>query len=333
MPLDPQVQAFLDQVQAMNVPPFHTLSVEEAREAAGALSDLHGAPEPVGSVDNLAVPSPGSEIVLRLYTPEQGGPFPVLVYFHGGGWVMGDLESHDGVCRALTNAAHCIVASVDYRLAPEHKFPAAAEDAYAATQWVAENAASFGGDPKRIAVGGDSAGGNLAAVVALMARDRGGPPLTYQLLIYPATDTSCDTVSCRENGEGYLLTVDMMRWFQSHYLRSDADRDNPYAAPLRASDLRGLPPALVITAEFDPLRDEGEAYAARLRAAGVPAEVKRYDGMIHGFFGMGAVLDQARVAMDDLAARLQSAFSSPVSPSSRGTENPLKRLLQSFRSS
>ncbi|MFI5394205.1 MAG: alpha/beta hydrolase [Candidatus Binatia bacterium] len=333
MPLDPQAQAFLDQVQAMNVPPFHTLSVEEARKAAEALSAFHGAPEPVGSVDNLAVPGPGGEIGLRVYTPEQDGPLPMLVYFHGGGWVLGDLESHDGVCRALTNAVNCIVVSVDYRLAPEHKFPAAAEDAYAAARWVAENAASLGGDPKRIAVGGDSAGGNLAAVAALMARDRGGPLLTYQLLIYPATDASYATASCRENGNGYLLTVDMMRWFQNHYLRSDADRDDPYAAPLRAGDLRGLPPALVITAEFDPLRDEGEAYAARLRAAGVLADLKRYDGMIHGFFVMGAVLDQARAAMGEVAASLQSAFSSPVSPSPRGTDNPLKRLIQSFRSS
>lgn len=330
MLLDPQVQAFLDQVAAMNLPPLNTMSVEEARQVAAALSEMHGAPDPVASVDNLALPSPEGEIPIRVYTPEQRGPLPVLVYCHGGGWVLGDLESHDALCRTLANAAGCVVASVDYRLAPEHKFPAAAEDAYAATRWVAENAGQIGGDPQRIAVGGDSAGGNLAAVVALMARDRGGPHLVFQLLIYPATDTSCDTVSCRVNGEGYFLTLEMMRWFWNHYLSSEADRGNAYAAPLRAPDLRGLPPALVVTAEFDPLRDEGEAYAARLRAAGVPVQLKRYDGMIHGFFGMGALVDQARTAMEEVAAGLRAAFSSPPR---QGRGNPLKKLFDSIRSS
>ena len=329
MSLDPQVQAFLDQVAAMNLPPLNTMSVEQARQVAAALSEMHGAPEPVASVDNLIVPGPACEIPIRVYTPEQSGPSPVLVYCHGGGWVLGDLESHDAVCRALANAAGCLVASVEYRLAPEHKFPAAAEDAYAATRWVAENAGQIGGDPQRIAVGGDSAGGNLAAAVALMARDRGGPQLVFQLLIYPVTDSACETVSCQENCEGYFLTLDMLRWFWNHYLGSDADRGNPYAAPLRARDLRGLPPALVLTAEFDPLRDEGEAYAARLRAAGVQVQRKRYDGMIHGFFSMGALLDQARVAMDEVAAGLQAAFSSPTHP---GRGNPLKKLFDSIRS-
>lgn len=331
MPLDPQLQAFLDQTQAMHLPAFETLTVEQAREAAATMGNLNGAPEAVGSVDNLAAPGPEGEIPLRLYTPERDGPLPVLMYFHGGGWVLGDLESHDGVCRALTNAANCLVVSVDYRLAPEHKFPAAAEDAYAATQWVAEHAARLGGDPDRVAVAGDSAGGNLAAAVALMARARGGPALVYQLLIYPVTDSSLDTTSCRENAQGYFLTLDSMRWFWNHYLRGDADRENPYAAPLRANDLRGLPPALVITAEFDPLRDEGEAYAARLRTAGVSTDLKRYDGMIHGFFSMGAVVDQARVAMAEVAASLQAAFYAPVSAVSRGTGNPLKKFIQSFR--
>ena len=330
MPLDPQVQAFLDQVMATNFPSLNTLSVEEARQTVAAFGDMHGELEPVGSVDNLAVPGPGGEIPVRVYTPEQSGLLPVLVYFHGGGWVVGDLETHDALCRQLTNAASCMVVSVDYRLAPENKFPAAAEDAYAATQWVAENAATIGGDPDRIAVGGDSAGGNLAAAVVLMARDRGGPRLVHQLLIYPATDGACDTVSCRENGQGYLLTLDMMQWFWNHYLSTDADRHNPYAAPSRAPDLRGLPPALVITAEFDPLRDEGEAYAARLRAPGVAVQLKRYDGMIHGFFSMGAVLDTARTAMEEVAASLQSAFATAVP---RGAGNPLKKLIDSIRSS
>jgi acetyl esterase len=330
MLLDPQAQAFLDQVATMNLPPLNTMSVEQARQVAAALSEMHGAPEPVGSVDNLVIPGPASEIPIRVYTPEQSGPLPVLVYCHGGGWVVGDLESHDAVCRALANAAGCLVASVEYRLAPEHKFPAAAEDAYAATRWMAENAGQIAGDPQRIAVGGDSAGGNLAAAVALMARDRGGPQLTCQLLIYPLTESACETVSCQENGEGYFLTLEMLRWFWNHYLGSDADRRNPYAAPLRARDLRGLPPALVLTAEFDPLRDEGEAYATRLRAAGVQVQCKRYDGMIHGFFSMGGLLDQARVAMDEVAAGLQAAFSYPARPA-KG--NPLKKWFDSIRSS
>jgi acetyl esterase len=331
MPLDPQVQAFLDQVEAMNMPTFDTLSVQEARASSEAFTALQGAPEAVGSVDNRVALGPHGEIPLRVYTPEADGPLAVLVYFHGGGWVVGDLDSHDGVCRALTHAANCLVVAVDYRLAPEHKFPAATEDAYAATQWVAEHASGLGGDPSRLAVGGDSAGGNLAAVVALMARDRHGPRLAYQLLIYPVTDTACDTVSWQDHGQGYLLTREMMRWFQTHYLRDASDGENPYAAPLRARDLQGLPPALVITAEFDPLRDEGEAYAAHLRSAGVPTTLKRYDGMIHGFFNMGAVLDQARVAMADVAAALQDAFANPVHTERQATVNPLKKLMRSLR--
>ena len=314
MPVDSQLQAFLDQLQALGAAAFETLSVEQARQGTAAVAGLRGDPEPVGSVDNLAVPGPAGPIPIRVYTPEREGRLPVLVYFHGGGWVLGDLESHDAVCRGLTNAANCLVVSVDYRLAPEHKFPAATEDAYTAIQWVAENAARLSGDPNRIAVGGDSAGGNLSAVVALMARDRGGPPLVYQLLIYPVTDSSFDTPSYHDNAQGYFLTLDSMRWFWNHYLRSEADRENPYAAPLRAKDLHGLPPALVVTAEFDPLRDEGEAYAARLRAAGVPAELQRYDGMTHGFFSMGAMVDQARAAMNDVGAKLQAAFAAPPAP-------------------
>src|SRR5213078_1916119 len=202
----------------------------------------------------------------------------------------------------------CLVVSVDYRLAPEHRFPAAPEDCYAATRWLAEHAGSLGGDKGRIAVGGDSAGGNLAAVVALMARDRGGPKLAFQLLVYPATDTDFETRSYRENSEGYFLTRADMVWFWNHYAPRDEDRRNPYAAPLRAASLRGLPPALVITAEFDPLRDEGEAYGARLRDAGNQVLVKRYPGMIHGFFGMGTLLTQARTATKEAAGALRAAF-------------------------
>jgi acetyl esterase/lipase len=308
MGLDPQAQALLDQIVGSGLPPLNALSVPEARQAALALGGMAGAPEAVAGVTNRTIPGPAGDLPVRIYTPAGTPPFPVLVYLHGGGWVIGNLDTHDGVCRGLTNAVGCMVVSVDYRLAPEHKFPAAAEDAYAATCWVAAHAAGIGADPARLAVGGDSAGGNLSAVVALMARDRGTPQLRYQLLVYPVTDAACDTPSYRENADGYFLTRDMMRWFWNHYLRSSADGENPYASPLRAGDFHGLPPALVMTAEFDPLRDEGEAYAARLRAADVPVTLSRYDGMIHGFFGMAGVVDRAQDAVKEAAARLRRAL-------------------------
>jgi len=308
MPLDPEAKALLEQMTAA-VRPFDELSVEEARAAIATLSAAAGEGEAVARVENRAVPGPRGEIPVRVYTPEGPAPFPVLVYFHGGGWVIGNLETHDGLCRHLANAAGAVVASVDYRLAPEHPFPASGEDAYAATRWVAANAAVIGGDAKRVAVGGDSAGGNLAAVVSLMARDRGGPPLVFQLLVYPVTDApSANTASYRDNAEGYFLTAKMMHWFWKHYCGKNPDMSDPYLCPLRAKDLKRLPPALVVTAEFDPLHDEGEAYAARLREAGSQAHVKRYAGMIHGFFGMGPLLTKAREATKDAASALRAAF-------------------------
>lgn len=312
MSLDPQTQALLDQIAALDAPPLNTMSPAEARQAAKAM-DLNGPGEPVAQVENRVIPGPAGELPVRLYAPAGSGPFPALVFFHGGGWVIGDLDTQDRGCRALTNRAGCVVCSVDYRLAPEHKFPAAPEDCYAATQWVAAQAASLKVDPARIAVGGDSAGGNLAAVVALMARDRNGPPLCFQLLIYPATDAACDTVSYRVNADGYLLTKEMMLWFWKHYVRSDRDRHEALASPLRATSVAGLPPALVLTAEFDPLRDEGEAYAARLRDAGVPVQLSRYAGMIHGFFGWALLIDRANDAIEESAAALRAAFAAPRS--------------------
>jgi len=308
MPLDPEARMLMDQMQG-TLKPFDQGTVEEARAAIQALALAAGEPEPVAKVEDRAVPDPKSEIPVRIYTPEGAGPFPVLVYFHGGGWTIGNLETHDGVCRHLCNAVGCVVVSVDYRLAPECPYPAAADDAYAATRWVAANARALGGDANRIAVGGDSAGGNLAAVVSLMARDRGGPPLVFQLLVYPVTDApTAKHPSYRENAEGYFLTRDMMLWFWNHYCGKGVDPADPYACPLNAKDLRGLPPAYVVTAEFDPLRDEGEAYAAKLREAGVPTTLKRYAGMIHGFFGMSALLTQARVATREAAEALRAAF-------------------------
>jgi acetyl esterase len=233
---------------------------------------------------------------------------PVVVYFHGGGWVIGDLEVVDQPCRQLASAAGAIVVSVDYRLAPEHRYPAAFEDSYAATVWVGAHAAEIGGDPARLAVAGDSAGGNLAAAVALAARDRGGPELAAQLLIYPVTDFNFGTASYHDNREGYLLTKGSMQWFWAHYLGAqDLDKD-PYACPLRADSLAGLPPAYVATSEYDPLRDEGEAYARRLEEAGVAVTAKRFDGMLHGFFWMLAAVPSAAGVLDDMVGVLRKAW-------------------------
>jgi acetyl esterase len=308
VPLDPQVRIILDQMIASGLKPFNEVSVEEARAAMLALAGANGEIEPIARLEDRTLPGPRGDIPVRIYTPDGKPPFPILVYFHGGGWVVGGIATHDNLCRQLANGAGAVVVSVDYRLAPEHPFPAAPEDCYAAARWIAQNAHTLGGDPGRIAVGGDSAGGNLAAVVSLMARDRGGPPLVHQLLIYPVVDAPCDNVSYRDNAKDYLLTAEMMDWFWNHYVGTGTADRHLLACPLRAASLRGLPPALVFTAEFDPLRDEGEAYAARLREEGVPVRLERYDGMIHGFFGMTALLEQARHAVDDAAATLKRAF-------------------------
>jgi acetyl esterase len=306
MPLDPQAQVYLDQMAALNGPPLHTLTPEVIRQGTRMQLALLGEPEPVAHVENRTIPGPAGELPIRIYTPAGSGPFPVLVFFHGGGWVICDLDTHDPTCRSLANEVGCIVVSVDYRLAPEHKFPAAPEDCYAATQWVAKHAAEFNGDPSRLAIGGDSAGGNLTAVVAQMARDRDGPRLAFQLMIYPATDFNARTESKESNAQGYFLTTDDMVWFMNHYLRSEDDRHNPLASPMLAANLRGLPPALVITAEYDPLRDEGEQYGQRLKEAGVPVTITRYPGMIHGFFGMP--FDQSKKALAEASAALRAAF-------------------------
>ncbi|HEU0022372.1 MAG TPA: alpha/beta hydrolase [Dehalococcoidia bacterium] len=310
MPLDPQVQAVMEQVAALGFPPVHTVSPEEARANGRARPRAKG-PD-VARVEDRTIPGPGSELPVRIYTPRGTGPFPSLVWFHGGGWVVGDLDSADATARYLTAGSNCIVVSVNYRLAPETKFPGPAEDCYAATEWVTQNAASINADPHKLAVGGDSAGGNLATAVCLMSRDRGGPALSFQLLVYPVTDCKFATESYSSNAEGYQLSRDSMVWYWNHYLQSDADASNPYASPLQAKDLGGLPPAMVITAEFDPLRDEGEAYARRLEAAGVSTTCTRYDGMIHGFFGMAAAVDKGKQAVDQATSMLMATFSSPV---------------------
>jgi acetyl esterase len=308
MPLDPQAQRVIEAMAALNLKPVEESTPAEARESIRTRTAALGPFPDVAAVVDHRVPVSGGEITVRAYSPDGPGPHPALVYYHGGGWVIGDLYTHDGLCRSITNAARCAVLSVDYRLAPESKYPVAVEDSYAALLWIVANAERLGIDRRRMAVGGDSAGGNLATVMALMARDRTGPRLALQVLIYPVTDHDLDTRSYRENATGYILTREGMRWFWNHYLASEAQGREPYASPLRASSLAGLPPALIITAEYDPLCDEGEAYAARLRDAGVPVTLTRYPGMFHGFVRMTNILDKARTALDEIASSVQKAF-------------------------
>jgi len=311
MPLDPKIKAFIDQAASSGAPPLSSLTPQQARAAfRGLFESFGGTPPPVAKSEDRAIPGPAGDIGVRIYTPEGKEPFPALMFFHGGGWVIGDLDTHDPLCRALTNAARCVTVAVDYRLAPEHKFPAAAEDCYAVAQWVTRNGAAVGANPVRIAVGGDSAGGNLAAAVSLMARDRKDLQIAHQLLMYPALDASLQTKSMSDCAEGYLLTRADMVWFWGHYLRSDADRSNPYACPSAAKDLKRLPPATVITAEFDSLRDEGETYAKRMEQAGVRVICKRYDGVTHGFMSMTGFLDQGRKAVEEAAAHLRASLKS-----------------------
>ena len=318
MPIDRQVQQLLDHYASFGVPPFNTLTPEEARQqptladAARALLQQRGeavSPEQVGDVTDQTISGPGGDLPIRIYRPKGSGPFPALVYFHGGGWVLGNLENADAACRALTNMAQCLVVSVNYRQAPEQPFPAAVDDACAATQWVIQNAESIDGDPQRVAVGGEGVGGNLATVTCLRARDQGNPLPIYQVLIYPVTNYAFDTPSYEENADNTALNRDTMRWFWQQYLPDEQAGQQPYASPLRAPDLSGLPPAVIITAEYDPLRDEGEAYAQRLRDAGVPVVSSRYTGMVHLFFRLMALLEPARKAVVEVAAGLRSAFS------------------------
>jgi acetyl esterase len=309
--LDPEIRALLDRQAASGRPPLERQSVEEARafhvQDAAA---LNGEPVAVAAVADRRIPGPAGELPVRVYTPEGEAPLPIVVFFHGGGWVVGTLDTYDAVCRALAAATPAVVVSVDYRLAPEHRWPAAAEDAYAATLWASRNAAELGGVQHRLAVAGDSAGGNLAAVVALGARDRGGPTIAFQLLVYPVLDAAADTASWREYADGFYLTAAGMRWYWDHYL-GGADGLAPDASPLRAAFVGGLPPALVVGASHDILRDEGEAYAARLHEAGVDARAIRVPGMVHGFLRWRAVTPAADAALQESAAALRAALGPP----------------------
>lgn len=311
MALDKQAQDVIDIIARAGRPGYQTMTAPEARLAyKETRGPLQAPPPEVAAVADRSIAGPGGPLALRLYRPLASGAgqaLPALVYFHGGGWTIGDLDTHDVICRLFANRAGCAVISVDYRLAPEAKFPAAVEDCWAATRWVREQGAAIGIDPGRLAVGGDSAGGNLAAVVALLARDA-DLKLALQLLIYPATDFANDKPSHERFAEGYMLTRTSIAWFTDNYLTGPADIADWRASPLRAASLAGTAPALVITAGFDPLRDEGKAYADRLAAAGVPVRYVCHDGMIHGFFGMTGKIDVARHAIDAAGAALAAAL-------------------------
>ncbi|WP_435153672.1 alpha/beta hydrolase [Haladaptatus sp. DFWS20] len=302
--MDDEMAAVIEEIEAMGVPPWHAMSVESARRIE---DDVFTADEQeeIHFVRNLAIPGPRGEIPIRVYRPDVQDA-PVVVFYHGGGWVLGTLNSIDGVCRELAKRAECVVVSVDYRLAPEQPFPAGVDDAFAALEWVENHADSVGGDPSKLGVAGTSAGGNLAAVTALRAREFDGPTLSHQCLLYPVTNHDFDTDSYVENGDGPLLSRSDMEWFWNQYLRSPVDGANPFASPLRASDLSGLPPTTVVTCGYDPLRDEGIAYADRLAEADVPVWHNHYPEMAHGFLSVTDAVSTADEAMDEVAESIQA---------------------------
>ena len=311
MVVHPEIRAFLDALAELNLPPVQNLSPEAARaQMEAGVKARNIPPTEVGAVAERSLPGPGGAIRSRIYTPAGGRrPHPLLVYFHGGGHVIGSLDTHDAIARNLCAGAQCVVASIDYRMGPEHKFPAAFDDGVAATAWLAANAAEIGADPSRLAVGGDSAGGNLAAAVAIAARDAGGPALCHQLLVYPLVDYRCDSQSYETFATGYgVLEAETMQWFREHYLRSAADADDWRASPLLADSLADLPPALVFTAECDVLHDEGVAYARALAAAGNAVEHIEASGMIHGFFGLAPMINGAVVAQAQAVEALRRGF-------------------------
>ncbi|HEY2834014.1 MAG TPA: alpha/beta hydrolase [Sporichthyaceae bacterium] len=311
MPLDPQIAAVLAQVATMNNKPLSELGVGAARSQLAMLCAMGGrSTATLAEVSNRTIDGPAGQVPVRIYRPVGDGPFGLLCFFHGGGFVLGDINTHDGVCRQIAADAQCVVVAVDYRLAPEHPFPAAVEDCDAALRWVAANAESLGGDPNRLAVGGESAGGNLSAVMAQRMRDHDGPALVAQLLVYPACRLAGDpTPSMLANAEGYFLTAADMAWFLNCYLSDPGEASMVTVSPALAKDLTGLPPALVITAEFDPLCDDGEDYAAALQGAGVPVTVSRYDGAIHGFWNFFSLLSLGRAAMDESTNWLRARLS------------------------
>ncbi|MEU1686747.1 alpha/beta hydrolase [Micromonospora sp. NPDC005707] len=308
MTLDPQVVAWRAARAAAGAAPLYTQTLAEARAAdLAAIRAGAGAVEPVHEVRDTQVPGPDGPLPVRIHRPAGDGPLPTLVWFFGGGWTLGRVDTADGICRRLVNLAGCQTVTVGYRLAPEHRFPAAVDDCHAALRRLAGHADEFRVDPDRLAVGGDSAGGNLAAAVTLLARADGGPRLAAQVLVYPNTDQRPRRAPAGDE-DPLLFNRHSVEWYRGHYLADPGDAAHPLASPLLAEDLAGLPPALVVTAEHDPLRDEGERYAERLAEAGVPTEATRYDGMVHGFFAMPGVFDAGRRAQEQVAAFLRARF-------------------------
>ncbi|MCY7347862.1 MAG: alpha/beta hydrolase [Pyrinomonadaceae bacterium] len=302
----------LDYGNARNTPTFKNAVEEMAAESATTRAmnvAMPAMPEPVGKIEHILIPTrEGGEVLARVFTPDGDGPFPVLVYFHGGGWVIANLDVYESSCRALCNAAEAVVVSVNYRMSPEAKYPAAVNDAYDATQWVIQNAATIGGDAKRVAVAGESAGGNLATVACLMAKDKGGRMPIAQLLVYPVTDTSMSQASYAENVDTQPLHTAMMTWFWNYYLENEGQKSEKYVAPLLADNLSGMPPTILITAEHDPLRDEGEQYAQRLADAGISVKSQRFDGVVHEFFGLAGAVSKAKDALTFAADGLKEVF-------------------------
>ena len=306
MPLHPQAAMFLEQLSRLNTPPMESVPIELTRQALVLSSAVKRAPASLARIETRTIPGPdGDDLKVRIYWPHGPSPKGACLYFHGGGWVLNNIDTHDDLTQRLAEASGCVFISVDYRLAPEHKYPAAVEDAYTALKWVAANAVDLQINPDKIAVSGDSAGGNIAAALCLMTRDRGGPPIAYQVLIYPITDCDFSRPSYRENADGYFLTTSQMRWFWQHYVASPEQMLEPYASPIRATSLQGLPPAFVLTAEYDPLRDEGEAYVVALGAAVVEVEHHRYHGLIHAFMKRVDQFDSAIVAIQEVGDALR----------------------------
>lgn len=311
MPLHPQVVASMKKAAELGLPQTSDSTPQQARENStivrNATADMIEL-EPVGNIEERTVPGPAGDIPVRIYRPNADGVRPLIMLYHGGGWVVGDLESEDAACRGLCNRVGAVVVSVDYRLAPETVFPGAVDDCYAATVWVTDHAEEFGIDPSRVATSGTSAGGNLSGAIAMMARDRGGPTIAHQVLFCPVIDADFDRSSYVANANDYGLTRDNMIWFWDHYTGTGEDRFSPYASLIRADDLSGLPDATIIAAEYDPLVDEAVAYGKALQAAGVKTRCTVYDGMIHGFNGRVGMYDAAKVALDEAAAGIRESF-------------------------
>ncbi|MDR3331175.1 MAG: alpha/beta hydrolase [Synergistaceae bacterium] len=312
MPLDPQTKKLLDVMKSSGLPPINELPVSDARKRVIALFPNNGRLVPIGSVGNRTIPMHWGEMPCRIYSPEGDGPFPVLTYIHGGGWTINNVDIYDSACRHITKNSECIVVSIEYRLAPEVKFPEQLEDEYRAVEWIHRNARSFNGDPLKFAIGGDSSGGNQATVICLMSRDRGGPDIKYQLLIYPVTDYYMPFAwSCEEYGTDYFgLGKDQMTWFWNNYLKDGADVNDPYISPLRAKSLKGLPAAHIVTAEYDAVRDAGEEYAKKLRDAGVNVKLSRCDGLAHGFIQHWRVVDKALASLAEMGREMKNFMSS-----------------------